>query len=284
MPAPRLFGIPARDAPVVAVLRRGPSDWFHLGRWDVERMAYEPGAWLRGTVYPQRCDLSPDGRWFAYVALKAGADWAPGPTYVAISRLPWLTALAAWGTGGTWTRGVHFVDSADATPLDPPDVGSLDGLPRTTGLAVSRAHSFAVERRRGWTETARTPPRAESDTWDERRDVEMDKPDPTWSGTRLVVSGGYAAFRGSEVDRRGAPRYALARPGRSRGALSEVPEARPLDGLHWADWSADGRLLVATAAGELQVRAPDGHTIVWRHDLAAMTPDPHEAPAEAARW
>ena len=290
MAAPRIFGIPARDAPVVAVLRRGPSDWCHLGRWDVEQLRYEPGAWLRGTLYPQRCDLSPDGRWFAYFTLKASADWAPGPTYVAVSRLPWLTALAAWGTAGTWTRGVHFVDANDTSDavkagrLDPPDVGSLDGLPGTLGLAVSPAHSFAVERRRGWTETAETPPRADGDMWDERRQVEMDKPDPAGSGARLVVSGGYAAVRESQVDRRGAPRYALIPPRRSRGVLSEAEDVHVLDGVHWADWASDGRLLVATTAGELQVRAADGTTVVWRHDLAAMAPDPAPPPPEAARW
>ncbi len=93
---PRIFGIIALHAPVVAVVRRGPTDLMHLSRWDLETPAYEPGAWLRGTIYPQRCDLSPDGRWFAYFALKASAEWELGPTYIVISRLPWLAALAAW--------------------------------------------------------------------------------------------------------------------------------------------------------------------------------------------
>ena len=66
MTAPRIFGIPATEAPVVALIRRGPSDWCHVGRWDVETMDFQPGSWLRGTIYPQRCDLSPDGRWLCY--------------------------------------------------------------------------------------------------------------------------------------------------------------------------------------------------------------------------
>jgi len=41
---PRLFGIPAARAPIVAVLRRGPSNWSHAGRGDVARGVYEPGA------------------------------------------------------------------------------------------------------------------------------------------------------------------------------------------------------------------------------------------------
>lgn len=88
-PPPRLFGIPARDVPVVAVLRRGPSAWAQVGRWDVGvTPSYQPGSWLRGTLYPQRCDLSPDGRYLSYFTLRPHADWAPGPTYLAVSRLP----------------------------------------------------------------------------------------------------------------------------------------------------------------------------------------------------
>jgi hypothetical protein len=59
---------------VVAVIRRGPSDWWHVGRWDVgDDPPYQPGAWVRGTVYPQRCDLSPDGRWLCYFKLRGSA-------------------------------------------------------------------------------------------------------------------------------------------------------------------------------------------------------------------
>ena len=72
---PRIFCIPASRAPFVAVLRRGPSDWSHLGKWDVGRSVYEPGAWIRANLYPQNCDLSPDGRWFCYSTLKGSAKW-----------------------------------------------------------------------------------------------------------------------------------------------------------------------------------------------------------------
>ena len=39
---PRIFGIIALHAPVVAVVRRGPIDWMHVSRWDLETLAYEP--------------------------------------------------------------------------------------------------------------------------------------------------------------------------------------------------------------------------------------------------
>jgi hypothetical protein len=144
------------------VLRRGPSGWSHLGRWDVVWRSYQPGAWLHGVLYPQRCDLSPDGRWF----LGFVVGGAPGNTYVVLSRLPWLTSLAAWGTGGTWSRGASFAERG-TDEVGAPDAGDVARL--GFGLAVTRVASFAVERRRGWHDSPDTPLRGENDAWDERR-------------------------------------------------------------------------------------------------------------------
>ncbi len=102
----QLFGIPATQAPIVAVIGRGPSEWASVGRWDVDAMTYEAGARLHARIYPQRCDLSPDGQYLCYFTLNYGSDWAAGDTYEAVSRLPWLFALAAWSEHGTWSRGM----------------------------------------------------------------------------------------------------------------------------------------------------------------------------------
>jgi hypothetical protein len=275
---PRLFGIPATESPVVAVIRRGPSGWCHLGRWDPDAGTYEPGAWTRGAIYPQRCDLSPDGRWVVTFTLKASSSWGPGATFVAVSRLPWLTALAAWGTDGTWTRGLCFVPRGSAAyPPPPPDVGDLAPLLRRYALDRRRPRTFAVERDRGWTETEDTPPRGDDDPWDERRidRLTMEKPRPGDGVTRLLVRGWYAAYRGGEPGR-GPARYAVA-----DGGARELP----LHGVQWADWTRDGRLLVATTDGELQVREdPRDPAAVWRFDCASLLPDPAPPPALAHDW
>ncbi|HEX5828887.1 MAG TPA: hypothetical protein VFY23_15290 [Candidatus Limnocylindrales bacterium] len=277
---PRLFGIPATDAPVVAVIRRGPSGWSHVGRWDVRAGTYEPGAWTRGTLYPQRCDLSPDGRYLVYFVMKVTAGWAPGGTYIAVSRLPWLTALAAWGTDGTWTRGLAFVPRGTARyPPGPPEQGDAAPLLRRWALDNRRAASYAIERTRGWTETADSPPPETRGAWDElgAERITMEKARPGEPGTTLRVRGWYAAHRGGEPGR-GPARYSLAAGG--PGAAE-----RPLNGLQWADWAADGRLLVATTSGELQVREdPHDARPSWTADLAAMTPDPRPAPPWASGW
>jgi hypothetical protein len=267
--APRLFGIPARDGHVVAVLRRGPSGWSHVGRWDVDTLTYESGAWLHGTLYPQRCDVSPDGRWLCYFALKAGGTWSAGSTYLAVSRLPWLTALAAWGTDGTWTRGLHFVDDRESWPVEAPDEGDAAPLRERHGLAYTRPASFAVERRNGWTETDGTPPQGAKDVWDEKRAerIVMQRSSPR-DGRMLTVRGGQAAFRSGPAGWWQRALYAL--------------DDEPLEDVQWADWSADGRLLVATVDGRLQVR--DGSAVSGEVDLAALTPDPQPPPPLATRW
>lgn len=275
---PRLFGIPAARAPVVAVLRRGPSDWSHVGRWDLARGVYEPGAWIHANLYPQRCDVSPDGRWLCYFTLKGSARWRAGSTYVAVSRLPWLTALAAWRTCGTWTRGLHFVEDPSVCEVDRPDEGDVGPCRAAFGLAFTRPATYAVERRRGWAETPDTPPRRPGDAWDEdRADVmKMEKPRPgSDDATRLVVQGRFAAFRAAMPGEAKAVRYALAEPGGER----------PLEDVQWADWDAAGRLLVATRDGRLQVRDPAAGTPVrWETDLSRLAPDPQPPPDEARTW
>jgi hypothetical protein len=269
----------AARAPIVAVLRRGPSAWSSLGRWDVARGVYEPGAWMRATIYPQRCDLSPDGRWLCYFTLKAGARWRVGATYIAISRLPWATALAAWATCGTWTRGLHFVEPPRRGKVGPPDEGDLRSLTRRFGLAVTAVDAFAVERRRGWTESAGSRARdRRGDPWDTSRAgrLEVIRSRPGRGDTvALCVGGRYAAFR--EGERRDGPvHYSVLTGGR----------AHPLDDVQWADWSPDGRLLVATTDGRLQIRAEplEPRSVVSDVDLAALRPTPTAPPPDASRW
>ena len=209
----------------------------HLSRWDLETPAYEPGAWLRGTIYPQRCDLSPDGRWFSYFALKGSAEWEVGPTYIVISRLPWLTALAAWGIGSTWTRGMRFVEDRAVFEVDEPDLGDLSSVRERYGLRLSGADSFAIERRRGWTETPDTSPRAPDDAWDERRGdkIVMEKPRPNASGSDRPHG---------PRDVRRDPRAARSADGRSVRAPLPRPDAasRPcaVGGLGRAGAAAGG--------------------------------------------
>lgn len=269
---PRIYCIPALKAPIVAVFLRGPTNRSHVGRWDLAERRYEPGAWLRGRIFPRRSDLSPDGRFLCYFAHKPSATWEHGEAYVALSKLPWLTALQAFRTCGTWTRGYSFTENEGSEkPEDP-------ALPIPYGLRSIAVIQFANERRRGWMEAADSPKRDPRDAWDERRNARIQKRQPGGSRLLCVESLGWA---GGEF---GANQ---AVDGLRVGYWLEVEgDIQLLDHLQWADWDSEGHLLVATRSGKLQVWNLNGGglEVVFEEDLSLSKPNPVPAPAWAQRW
>jgi hypothetical protein len=92
-----MFVLLARNAGAGVILRRGPTDWWRVTLWDTRRDRFERGQWFRGRMYPDKCDLSPDGKLFIYFAGKfrpREEDKGYGRTWTAVSRPPYLTALA----------------------------------------------------------------------------------------------------------------------------------------------------------------------------------------------
>ncbi len=269
---PRIYCIPATKAPVVAVFRRGPTTWTHVGRWDLAKRRYEPGAWLGGRIFPRRSDISPDGRFLSYFAHKPSANWEHGEAYVALSKLPWLTALHASGTCSTWTRGYHFTEDRDCG--NPGDAK----LPIPYGLRSIPVVQFANERRRGWEETTDSPPRDPRDAWDQRRNARIQKRQPGGDRLLCVESVGWAggefgvdqAVDGLRVS------YWLEMDG----------EIELLNHLQWADWDQEGQLLVATRSGKIQIWHLDGDDskMLFEEDLSLLEPNPVPAPAWAQRW
>jgi hypothetical protein len=160
--------------------------------------------------------------------------------------------------------------------VDEPDLGDLGPVRERFGLRLSRADSFAVERRRAWAETADTPSRADDDAWDERRGdrIVMEKPRPNANGSdRLTVRGTYAAIRELH-GRRTDVRY----------ELRSGDVTRHLDHVQWAEWDARGRLLVATDDGRMQIRDGRTDSVQWEADEGAFEAHPTPPPAEASTW
>ena len=285
MPAspPRLYGIMAARAPVAVIFRHGPKKWWWLGRWDLALNEVTPGAWFHGSLYPRRGDLSPDGELLYYFALKASGRPFLGSAglqaYSAVSKAPWLFALAAWRESGTWTRGYHFIEgpSPDQRPWDigAPDAGTATPLRARLGLAKTEPLQYACERRRGWIEHERCPPRDPGDVWDENRSVILAKPRPGGTGRLVLEDRGWHSNKPGMIEGR-SPIYSLEMRKRTV----------PLEDVVWADWDSLGRLLVATAAGRLQMRDPESLDLREgrEHDLSALSPSPREAPKEAQRW
>jgi hypothetical protein len=111
-PLPRLAILFAREAERAVIFRRGPSKQVELLQWDVSRDKIAKGHWFKGRIYERRCDLSPDGRYLVYFAKKHNASSNEDDVYTyswtAISRPPFLTALALWPKGNSWHGGGLF--------------------------------------------------------------------------------------------------------------------------------------------------------------------------------
>ena len=269
---PRIYCIQATHAPVLAVFRRGPSAWSHVGRWDLANRRYEPGAWLRGRIFPRRSDLSPDGRFLCYFAHKPGAHWEHGEAYVALSKLPWLKALYAFPTCGTWTRGYYFSREPGWNEIDDP------ALEMPYGLRSIPIVQFANERRRGWSEAVDSPRRIPADMWDERRNVRIQKTQPGGGRLLCVESLGRA---GGEfgIDQ--------AVDGlRIIYWLETDNDVQLLNHVQWADWDREGQLLLATRDGRLQAwnLENDDSEPLFEEDLSLLQPDATPAPTWAGRW
>lgn len=103
-PTCRLYAIIARNGLSAVVFRRGPSKQVCLIRWWLSSDKIEVGQWFKGRIHERRSDLSPDGELLVYLAAKhTGLS-----VWNAVSRPPYLTALALWRNIGTWGGGGLF--------------------------------------------------------------------------------------------------------------------------------------------------------------------------------
>lgn len=111
-PPPRISIILARDVDVGVVFARGPSDWYRLFRWNMNDDRFETGAWFHGRIYVEKSDLSPNGSLLVYSAHKGSALSTPyTDCWTAVSRAPWLAALALWPAGTTYGGGGRFSEN-----------------------------------------------------------------------------------------------------------------------------------------------------------------------------
>jgi len=107
--APRIHVLLAKTAPIGLVIRRGPSKSVATILWNRTTDEFELGQWLKGRIYERRSDLSPDGKHFLYFAMNGKRQTKARGSWTAISRAPYLKALAlfpkgdCWHGGGLWT-------------------------------------------------------------------------------------------------------------------------------------------------------------------------------------
>lgn len=103
----RLYVHIARDAPIAAVLRRGPGVDTALLKWDLDSDEVTLGQWVQTRVYERRCDISPDGKYFLYFSAR---HHQPLNSWTAISILPWFRACVLWQKDDAWGGGALFAE------------------------------------------------------------------------------------------------------------------------------------------------------------------------------
>ena len=144
---PRITVLFARDAFEAVIFRRGPSRWFQLIRWNTRHDQFHDGAWIRGRIYPERCDLSPDGRLLLYFVLQPQKGFTSyGDSWTGVSRAPWLTALGLWREGGTWGGGGRFLDNRTIALYS--NMGDMAAHPDHPGVGLTLSRDDSIRRRK----------------------------------------------------------------------------------------------------------------------------------------
>ena len=141
-PPPRLFLLLARDVDCALILRRGPTHWTHLVKWDMRDDTFEYGEWIKGRIYAEKCDLSPDGKLLIYSVWHRKMFRSHATeSYTALSRAPWLSALALWPAGTPTGGGGRFIGNR---ALELRLTERVEALPGFTGGGLTISHGNPV--------------------------------------------------------------------------------------------------------------------------------------------
>jgi hypothetical protein len=207
-------------------------------KWDRRHDTFEPGQWFKGQVELGLSDLSPDGKYLIYFALKYRG---PHRSWTAISKPPWFTALAflpilaIHGGGGEFIenrrlwinhpRGEAPIITEKLRPLEV--AGYFEDRPPTAqGRRLLSRNGWSIVPRRRFLSAQQ-----EEVEWGMRHVETWRKPNPH---TRMVLemeanwrSGGFG---------KGPWSYHL---------LSDNMSVFTHIEADWADWDSDGSLLFA---------------------------------------
>lgn len=115
MPPPRLYCLLAAEAPIGILFRRVRTKFYELYVWKRGKDSFKRFGLFNGRLYPDRSDISPDGKHFLYFAM-AGSAWAvpgTGGTWTALSEVGKMSAQSLWGIGDTWGGGGIFLSNKE---------------------------------------------------------------------------------------------------------------------------------------------------------------------------
>lgn len=265
----RLHVILAQEAPLGIVIRRGPTKQVCTMLWDRRDDHFEMGQWLKGRIYERESDLSPDGRYMIYSAFDGHHHSETGGAWTAISRAPYLKALALFagrtidGHGGIFTGASTYGMTKGKTILRDTAVVSRDLGYDTPRYQRGRYISLYVQRllRDGWS----TADDGVDPSWSDV--VVFEKPAPAgWVLRKRVCSGIARPGKGSRWDE-----HDLLHRETGRTLAFRDWEWADLDGDRLV-WAEGGKLMAATLGEE----GPVGTSELY--DFNGMEFEPIEAP------
>ena len=287
----RLYALLAREAPFAIVFRRGPSKSVLLIGWNIANDTFQPGQWLKGRIYERRCDLSPKGNLLVYFAANYRK---PHYSWTALSRPPFLTALAMWPKSDGWGGGGLFL-SRTRLALNHRD-GELklaDGFSIPKWLTLEQfgqrpgwgeddpIHSERLERD-GWA-LVESPTKTKDDfgakVWIEfSPPIRWRKPNPKWPkrySLEMSIIG---------VKEKDGPWYLIEH------SIKRGEEGTDTIGRSdWADWSHSGDLLFAMDGCIYRAPCKEGVLVSSEDatqiaDFSRLRFEPVQAPPEFRRW
>ena len=261
-------------------MRRGPSKWWRLTLWNTRNDHFTGGQWFRGSVYPHKCDLAPDGKLLSYFAGKfqhSARQRGYDITWVAVSRPPYFTALALWPVGDTWGGHTMFMDDGsfhagslkDHHPDHPP--GPLRVVTHSYLNLDAPFLSNTPWARGGW----RPIPLSEK----------MKKQtyfDPLLSAWRKAT--------GNLCLERAVGRGEDPFPSRRRSCFTIYNQDAQTElarfEAHWADFDQHGRLVAAVGGRILEGKIDRHHGLRWRQlaEFQNESPEQVRSPEWAQRW
>lgn len=301
----RIFGVAASAAPIVLLLRRGPTRWVQLVQWQTDTDTFVDGQWMRGRVYERRCSLSPDGQLFVYFVSKITPRTIEDKTttyaWTAVSRPPYFTALALWPKGDCWNGGGVLQDNHTLL-LNHPVQGKQkqlrlknrlrlvvgQGIPWFTHGEDEPLYS-AILQQQGWkliqsAEYAdyREQLRQQFSSQNRRPGLQLVATKPAiWQ--KPQVNGRFLLQQtvyGVDFNQYGSP-YVLD----WEIINTAANQAQRIEQAEWAGWDQQGRLIF-TRQGQVWAcaseRYPQEATCLL--DLNNRRPDPHLSPGRARKW
>jgi hypothetical protein len=281
LPAARLYAILARATPKAVIFRRGPSKWVQLISWRTDSDIFTYGQWFHGHIYERRCDLSPSGKLLIYFASKITSKTLADPEYTyawtAVSRPPYLTALALWPKGDCWHGGGLFKSEREVWLNHAGSRSHPNHRPR--GLRVISNPLATGEDYPVWSR------RIERDGW---LRVQSGSYLPKARGWKVVQKeiwqrkqpAGHAVLQSTleTIDFRRPGGYAESFAVNTGGRRIEIPE------IDWADWDQTGRLVFARA-GKIFAGRINGPEVEAKllADMNSSRPSPVAAPEWATK-